>query len=227
MKLGALVLRLRTHIDDRGDEAYIQAKVGGAAEYAYAREGTLNDEMFFILPLQESANTNEYDNSINQILIEQFAVVVAVKNDTDYKDKTGFYAYNRLHDIREEVFGAFLGCDLAQIDSESSYTTESIIYYRGGQLLDFNRGYLFYQFTFEYKVGLQTKALEDEPDGYLDTIFAQYEISPSENLPYSEDLPVPEAAFAPDMEQLVDLADEAEELTRPKFPYTLPFIFKE
>ncbi len=201
MRLGLIVLRLRDITE------LFSNRVGGVAEYAFARENTLNDEMAFIIPIQESSSVNEYDNTIQQPLVEQFGVVVAIKNDKDFKDKTGFTAYNRLHDARADIFKAYLGYDAQNlIVSDDNFTSASIIYYRGGQLLDFDRAYLWYQFTFEYRVSLQSDAVEADSAAlktYLDTIWAQYEITPSRNIPSSEELPV--ELFSPDMEQLVDI----------------------
>lgn len=203
MKLGQLVLRLRSLT------TIFSGRVGGAAEYVYAKEHTLNNEMCFVIPLQESANENKYDSGINQIITEQFAVVVAIKNDVDYEDKTGFSAYNRLHTIRTELFSVFLGYDMGLIISPDEFTTNSLIYYKGGQLLDFDRSYLWYQYTFEYQIGIESGINDLKADGYLDKIFAEYELMPSDNIPYSDDLPV--ELFKPDMQQMVNLVTIREE----------------
>lgn len=204
MRLGQIVLRLRSVTE------LFTNRVGGVAEYAFARENTLRNEMAFVIPIQESAPINEYDNTIQQRLTEQFGVVVAVKNDTDYKDKTGFTAYNSLHDMRADIFKAYLGYDAQNfIDPSDTCSTSSIIYYRGGQLLDFDRAYLWYQFTFEYWTSLTSDAVQADSDSlktYLDQIYAQYEITPSANIPTDEELPV--ELFTPDIEQLVDIKQE-------------------
>ena len=196
MKLGLLTLQLRSKTE------LFQNRVGGAAEFAFAQEGTLKDEMAFVLPAQESADPNNVDSTIDQRLTEQFAVIVAIKNDTNHKDKTGFLAYNKLHEVRQDIFKAFLGLDAYEILSDDTFTVESLIYYRGGQLLDFDRSYLWYQFTFEYKVGLQSQI--QEPDmPWFNRIFAQYVVAPDQvNLPIEESLPV--ESFEPEMEQLID-----------------------
>jgi hypothetical protein len=199
MKIGSLVLQLR----NSQTEFEI---VGGAAEYAFARESTLTKEAAFVLPLQDSANSNDYDTIINQTIIEQFAVVVAIKNDTNFQDKTGFAAYNRIHQIRQQIFGAYLGLDIGRVyGKDEGYTTESLVYYVGGQLLDLDRAYLWFQFTFAYKVGIEAETSE-EADGFLDRIFAQYELEESDNIPFAEP-GLPAVLFAPDMEQMVDLSE--------------------
>jgi hypothetical protein len=199
MKLGLLVLQLRNTTE------LFQNRVGGSAEFAFAQGHTLSKEMAFVLPSQEAADPNQYDSDINQKLTEQFSVVVAIKNDTNHKDKTGFIAYNRLHDIRKDLFQAFLGLDASEIlDDDDGFTTESLIYYRGGQLLDFDRAYLWYQFTFEYKVGL-TSQVKQPNLPWFNRIFAQYAVAPDAiNLPIDEALPVD--SFDPEMEQLIDFS---------------------
>ena len=223
MRLGQITLRLRDITE------VFTGRVGGVADYAFAREGTLKNEMAFVLPIQESAGVNEYDNTIQQKLTEQFAVVVAVRNDTDFKDKTGFKAYNSLHDMRSDIFKAFLGYDAQNfIDDDDEYTTASIVYYRGGQLLDFDRAYLWYQFTFEYSTSLTSDAVKADSDNlktYLDKISAQYEITPSGNIPTTSELPIPDSLFIPDMEQLVDIKQTRIDRAVPE--YDADFEFRD
>lgn len=203
MRLGALVLQLRSNSADTFPI------IGGAAEYAFAKEGTLTTEAAFILPLQESASRNQNDTIVHQRLTEQFAVVVALKNDLNMEDKTGFKAYNKIHNIRQEIFGSFLGLDIGRVyGSDRNYTSESLIYYRGGQLLDFDRAYLWYQFTFEYEAFIESQVSEEATD-FLDSIWADYETLSSPNIPINEDLPID--LFAPDMQQFVNLKELREE----------------
>jgi len=200
MKLGELVLRLRSVPTSF-------SLIGGAAEYALASEGTLKKEAAFVIPLQDAAGNNDYDTSINQIITEQFGVIVAIKNGTNFEDKTGFTSYNRLHDVRSEIFRAFLGLDIGRVyGSESGFTSESLISYRGGTLLDMDRSFLWYQFTFEYQMSIESMVVPEEADGFLDKIWVDYVMLPSDDLPLSEELPV--SLFAPDMQQYIILADQ-------------------
>lgn len=198
MNIGNLVLRLRDKTTT------FTNRVGGAIDYAIAKNQTLSGDYAFILPVLEIADRNEYDSGINQNLIERFSVVVAVRNDTNHMDKTGFLAYNRLNDVRQELFEAFLGLDVASIDDSVAFSSSSLIYFYQGQLLDIDRSYIWYQYTFEYQVTLEAQAIE-LPTDYLDTIHTQWEMAPSENLPISEDLPV--QSFDPDVEEDLDLED--------------------
>jgi len=198
MKLGNLVLQLRA----AGTSFSL---IGGAAEYALAVEGTLKKEAAFVIPLQDSAGNNSNDTIVSQMLTEQFAVIVAIKNGTNFEDKTGFASYNRLHDIRNEIFGAFLGLDIGRLyGKDSGFTSESLVSYSGGTLLDIDRAFLWYQFAFEYQVWVEAQVSE-EADGFLDKIWVDYEMQVSENLPISEKLPID--LFAPDMQQFITFED--------------------
>ena len=135
MRLGKIALKLRM-ADTR-----FKTRVGGSAELALALAGTLDDEMAFVIPISEACPENSWDSGINQKVTERFAVVVAVYNDSDAKDKLGIVSYDSLHEIRKEVWGAILGWQ--QDDSES------LTYYRGGRLLQITRAFLWYQFEFE------------------------------------------------------------------------------
>lgn len=202
MKLGALVLKLR-------DAETSFALVGGAAEYAWARESTLKKEAAFIIPLQDTASPNQTDTEIIQTITEQFAVVAAIKNSTEFEDKTGFSAYNRVHDIRTEIFNAFLGLDIGRVYGQAEgFMSESLIYYKGGQLLDMDRAFMWYQFTFEYQMTVGS-FVHEEADGFFDKIWVDYVLQPSDDLPISEHLPID--AFAPDMTQYIDLSAEEED----------------
>ena len=205
MRIGDLVLRLRETTQ------LFSGRVGGAAEYAIAKDVPLTDEAAFVIPMADVASENEHDSAILQKIKEQYAVVVAIRNDTNFKDKTGFAAYNRLHEVRRDLFAAFLGYDAGRMSKAvDAYSQESLIYYKGGQLLDMDSAYMWYQFTFEYDVQVMSQATYDAPDGYLDKIHAQYVLAEfSDNLPVTEDLPV--TSFAPHMEQLVDLQAERDE----------------
>jgi hypothetical protein len=161
MKLGTIALRIRVA------ETSLENRVAGAAELALAIAGTLLEECAFVLPLVESAPANTQDSGINQLLTERFGVIVALKNDTSQADKTGLTAYDRLHDLRQELFSALLGWYITGAESQ--------VYYGGGTLLDVNRAWLWYQFEFEYTTRLTEEDLiiPDTLDDF-DRIYAQY-----------------------------------------------------
>lgn len=204
MKLGNIALRLR-------DKSTVDL-IGGAADYELARNKTLGNAVktaAFVLPVQEIAVRNDMDNDVYQLVSERFAVVVAVRMDTNHMDKTGFLAYNKLDDIRQELFEAFLGLDIGTIDDNEAYADTSVIEFYQGQILDINRGYLWYQYVFEYTVTIETQVSE-LPTDYLDRLHTDYELAPSDNLPIDEDLPV--TSFEPDVREDIDFEALRDEL---------------
>lgn len=150
MRLGLIVTKLRLANTTFGNY------IGGAAELALAIRNTLQQDSAFVIPLAESADPNQTDSTINQTITERFGVVVALANDSKQSDKLGLTAYDRLHDIRSELFRALVGTLL--LDSKS------YIDYRGGRILDINPAYLWYQFEFEY----QSQITSYPEEGYCD-----------------------------------------------------------
>lgn len=194
MKIGPIVLKLRMASTRFGDF------IAGAAELAYALSGTLTKEVAFVIPLTETAKANNLDSGINQLITERFGIIVALDNATTDKDKTGLTAYDTLHDIRTEIFGAILGWQIPG--------TEDIVSYGGGRMAGITRATLWYQFEF-----VTTTRISDDDgvdvgaDGLDDfnTVYAQWVLSPSANLPVGG---VPVTIFEPDMESIVDLTDD-------------------
>jgi hypothetical protein len=170
MNLGNVVLQIRASNTSFGN------RVMGAAEWALAVENTLLEECAFVLPVGEVASKNSCDSGIVQLLTERFAVVVALKNDTDKKDKLGFDASNRLHAIRNELFIALLGWPMPG--------AESLVSYSGGRVADVDRAWLWYQFEFEADTRLQ--ALYDPNAGALPEfreVLAQWKVGGDSVLP--------------------------------------------
>ena len=191
MQIAPVVLRLRLA------STRFENRIAGAAELALALSGTLQEEVAFVIQLGETCPPNEYDNHINQVVTERFAIIAAIKNDTAQSDKTGLTAYDSLYSFRQELFDAILGWQMDQ--------AESLVYYRGGRVVEINRAWLWYQFEFEFTMRLGNDVVDNTGDlNYFDTIFAQYVLSPSADLPV-ENLPV--NIFAPDMEQLIDFTE--------------------
>ena len=215
MKLGYIVLRLRLANTRFGNF------VAGSAELDIALKNTLKKDMAFVLPLTEESAPNQYDNSINQIITERFAVLVALANDANQSAKTGITAYDQLHEIRSEFFRALLGWQIIG--------AESLIYYAGAKLINIDNAYLWYQFEFEFKSRLV------EFDGYADIDYSSYSTegqfrdkkqvsqidnfdkiyanliqTPSADIPYDGDLPVTDGfpnVRLPNMAIWVDLTD--------------------
>jgi hypothetical protein len=200
MKLRPIVLILRLA------NTRFENRIAGAAELADATRNTLNAEMAFVVQTGETITENTQAIGIDQRMTEVFSVIVALKNDTTQKDKTGVIAYDTLFDVRSQLFDALLGLELSD---EENLCVLSPVSYAGGSVVDINRAWLWYQFNFSVDVRLeaqaQNKYLEEIAANYpnLDEIFAQYELMPSDNIPLTGPEGLPVNIFAPDMEQLV------------------------
>lgn len=189
MQLSPIVLKIRAQETEFGNY------IGGAAELALAMEYSLTKEAAFVIQLAETATPNDYDSTINQKISERFAVVVALDNGTSDRDKMGLIAYDRLQGIRTELFGAILGWQMPG--------AEGLIEYSGGKVLGINRAWLWYQFEFSVDTRItDSDGTDNGADdlGWFDTIYAQYILAPSANLP-QENIPV---NFDVDMTQIID-----------------------
>jgi hypothetical protein len=190
MKIGPIVLKIRLA------NTRFENRVAGAAELAYALQGSLQKEMAFVIQLAETASKNELDNGINQTITERFGVVVMLDNATTQKDKTGLTAYDELFDVRAELLGALLGWQMDDMDS--------VISYGGGKVLGINRAQFWYQFEFEADMRISDMVdvgrndLED-----FNTIYAQWILAPSAKIPVVR-IPIND----PDMESIIDFTDD-------------------
>jgi len=194
LKIGPIVLKLRAAETRFGD------MIAGAAELAYALSGTLTKEVAFVIPLAEVVKANDLDSGISQKITERFGVIVALDNATSDRDKTGLTAYDTLHDVRAEIFKAILGWQIPG--------AEDLVSYGGGRIAGITRATFWYQFEFI------TATRIDDDDGVdvgadalgdFNTIYAQWVLAPSANLPVSG---VPVTTFMPDMTSIVDLTDD-------------------
>lgn len=192
MKISPIVVKLRT------DNTTFGNLIAGAAELPLAIAGTLLEEMAFVVQISGKPSKNVNDNSINQLIDEVFAVIVALKNDTTQSDKTGLTAHDRLFDVRAEIFKSIIGWT---IPGQESITSSA-----GERLFDLNSAWLWYQFDF-----LTQKRITDE-DGFdtgaealpnFDTLYAEYIMSPNANLPHTTGLPIEDTNIT-DMVQNVD-----------------------
>ncbi len=210
MKLGKIILKLRLA------NTHFGSFIGGAAELNVAVKHTLLQEMAFVIPLLDDCAANENESGINQKIIERFGVVVAIRNDKDFADKTGLGAYDSLYEIRSQLFRALLGWQIIE--------AESLIYYRGGKLVMFNGAYLYYQFEFEYNsrivsldtekrvYDIQTSTIdEDETEEaqLFEKIYTYTILSPSERLERTEgEIKLPLTDLFPDFAQAIDMSSD-------------------
>jgi len=206
MRLAPVILRLRNaNIPSVGNY------VAGAAELLMALQNTLLREPIFVVPLEETVEINQMDSGLGQSMIERFGVIVALKNDQPQSEKTGFLAFDRVHELREKIFNAILGWNIPG--------GEGLIYYRGGRVSDVNPAYLWYQFEFEFKArlgmitqldngnaiyGVQESGFADGEAVNWNSIYARWRLAPARD--YDVDFPQsPATDPSPDMAQWIDM----------------------
>lgn len=141
MQLGLIALRIR----QAGISAF-GTRVYGSAELAKALEFTLEKEAAFVIPLGESVTANDEDGGLNQVITERFGVVFALKNDTQVQEKLGLTAYDRLHDLRSELFSGLLGWNIEGNDS--------LIEFASGVFMDMDGAWFWYRYDFDMEVRL-------------------------------------------------------------------------
>jgi hypothetical protein len=136
MQLGQIVLRLRQA------NTIFRNNVVGIVDRKDILQNTFSIiPVAFVVP-ENISNTskNQLDSGINQLVIEDFSIVVVLDNDFSAKNKLGLVTYDRLHDIRADIWKAILGW---QIDNNVY-----LISYNGGRLIELNSAYLLYEFRF-------------------------------------------------------------------------------
>jgi len=138
VKLSKIALKIRLANTDFG------SMVGGSAQLSQAIKFTLKVEAAFVIPLDDDAASNSQSGEVIQDLTERFAVVVAIKNDTSQSDKLGITSYDRIHDIRAQLWRALLGWRMQVSDK-----LETNIYYRRSKIVGMDDAWLWYQFEFE------------------------------------------------------------------------------
>jgi hypothetical protein len=185
----------------------------GAAELNLALNGTLEADTAFVIPLIESTGESKTANITNETLLERFGVIVAIANDESQAEVYGVTAYDKLHEIRSELFGCLLGWEIPEGESQ--------LHYRGGKLIQLSGAYLWYQFEFEYQARLQQVGIADDvpingvldrtlTDGRIssfDRIYTQFVQAQDTRLPLT-DIPYPDgfpSVKIPDASQMIDL----------------------
>jgi hypothetical protein len=219
MRINPIIVRLRQANTVFGN------RIGGAAELELVRNSTgINADQAFVVTVSESVDGNVSEGSVTQRLVERFAVVAVLKNDTQQRDKLGFLANDRLHDVRSQLFRALLGRQFVASDGP--------IEYAGGQLLPLNPAYLWYQFSFQFPSRIiefsdaafcDVQGSEDlieeelrgmtQPSQFPDLLrlYTNYILSPNADLPYTGDLPLDDGypdVSLPDFAQLIDSSDD-------------------
>lgn len=137
MKLDAVIIQLRIQT-----EGVFNRRIHGAAEFAQiVNSGKTNLPIpaAYVIPLADIAKDNPNTIGYQQDVIEQFAVILALNNQSD---RTGLMAANVVHITRSAIFKAILNWSPAPDEYEP-------IEYAGGQFLDMNPAVLYWRLTFQ------------------------------------------------------------------------------
>lgn len=200
MRLSPIVLILREGNTIFGDQ------IAGAAEFKSIQKDTLEVNTAYIIQTTDIALPNKTENTVEQKIVEGFGVVIAIRNDTSQADKTGLGAFDRLHDIRTQLWNLLVGLNLDSVLNEDGYTIEGPISYKGGSLIDINPAWLWYMYEFEYPATLQEIVKDFKLDD-LNTLSAQWIISPNSQIPLKGAESLPNALEQSDMESIIDFTE--------------------
>ncbi|OCG24729.1 hypothetical protein A9G11_03485 [Gilliamella sp. wkB108] len=132
MKLSNIVKTLRQ------SSPSFEGRIGGAAEFSAIKDATfLKLPAAYVVPLDDRAEDNKSQTDYWQDVTEGFGVIVVLKP----LDERGQHeAYDIVEDIKVELWRALLGLEVSP--------SHHPIQYDGGDLLDLDRGRIFYQFNF-------------------------------------------------------------------------------
>lgn len=135
MNINAVIAQLRLYAP------LFEARIGGAADFAQGIEGAvwMAEPAAYVIPLDEEAGESESEVGLYQRVNERVGVVVALNNTTDRRGQASAVAF---HDLRAQVWRALLNWRPSPATQARGFT------YGGGQLRDFDRGRLFYQWEF-------------------------------------------------------------------------------
>lgn len=126
----------------------LAGRVAGAADFAAGLESTVNMELpaAYVIPLDEEAEPNPAGPGLLQHVTERIGVIVEFDNSADRRGQGPAMSYDAM---RAEIFAAILNWRPDLDESNPSTNREAQgFYYGGGQLREFDRARLFYQWEF-------------------------------------------------------------------------------
>lgn len=149
-------------------------RVAGAAEFAVgvAEVSTMSVPCAWVIPLDDQADPPDDPNMPDsvQLVTERIGVVVQFSNRAD---RRGQVAVTDVYGMRREIFRALLnwrpgmtidgGPDLNAEATPEEIASTGGFFYVGGQLLEFDRARLFWQYEFALY------GLISEADGFIVT----------------------------------------------------------
>ncbi|OAT74896.1 hypothetical protein A9B99_17055 [Mangrovibacter phragmitis] len=113
--------------------------VAGAAEFKGLPEtGKMRLPAAYVVPLEDAALEQKSQTDYWQVIREGFSVIVVLDNSRDQRGQAA--SYDAVEEVKLALWKALLGM---RPDEGSD-----IVIYAGGQLLDMDRGRLYYQFDF-------------------------------------------------------------------------------
>jgi len=133
MKLSLVIAALRARCP------MFAGNVAGAAEFKSIPEtGKMKLPAAYVVPTEDVTAEQKSLTDYWQNVTEGFAVVVVLDNTRDERGQAA--GYDAVHDVRREIWKALLGWEPDEDAGPVAYS--------GGQLLDMDRGRLYYQFEF-------------------------------------------------------------------------------
>jgi hypothetical protein len=141
MDIAAVISQISTHVTAFG------GRVGGAANYALGLEMTVNPEALpacYVFPIAEAAGPNQLKVGLVQLVEERIGVVVQLDATADRRGET---AVLQVDDVKYLIFGAILNWSPYPVKTRTAQGFS----YGGGQLINFDRSRLWYQYEFDLK----------------------------------------------------------------------------
>lgn len=134
MKLSPVIATLRARC------GLFEGRVGGAGQFKNLPQiGKLPLPAAYVLPANDEAGEQKSQTDYWQDLREGFSVVVVLDNTRDERGQAA--TFDAVHDVRAELWRALLGWSPEQ--------NSGPITYLGGELLELDRGRIYYQYDFE------------------------------------------------------------------------------
>ena len=135
MDLDAVVAQLKANVSMLG------GRVAGAAAFAKSVEDEtwMAQTAAYVVPLDEDADENPPGSGLEQHVTERFGVIVSFTNEAD---RQGQHASSQFLPMRKALWAALLNWRVDPLAAAQG------LQYAGGQLLDFDRARLFYQWSF-------------------------------------------------------------------------------
>ncbi|MFT4271283.1 MAG: hypothetical protein QM578_09745 [Pantoea sp.] len=133
MKLSPIIGALRNRC------VFFNKNIAGAAEFKSIPEtGKMLLPAAYVVPTEDVVAEQKSKTDYWQVVREGFSVIVVLDNTRDQRGQAA--SYDAVEDVKLMIWKALLGM---RPDENSD-----IVEYAGGQLLDMDRGRLYYQFDF-------------------------------------------------------------------------------